>query len=372
MITGAIAAAVIILAGLHLISAALTAWRYIVPARGLPDSELPFLSLVRPVCGIDRFDPETLGSSFTQDYPDYEVLFCAASADDPAVALVQSLIDANPGVKAQILIGDDQISANPKLNNMTKGYHAAQSDLICITDSNLMLPPDYLRQLMQTWRPNTGAVSAPAAGNRVENFWGAVECAFLNTYQARWQLAADSIGIGFAQGKTLFYSRPVTEAGGGMEALGHEMAEDLATTKLVRGQGLKIRLARRLFSHPVGSRTFSQTWNRQLRWSKIRRDGYPLLFLPEILQVFAVPFLLMLVLVILGQASIWGLLGLILFWYGVEYLLALIAGWPASLRDLAAMPVRDALLPAIWIATWRGRDISWRGTHIAASDSEHI
>jgi ceramide glucosyltransferase len=33
--------------------------------------------------------------------------------------------------------------------------------------------------------------------------------------------------------------------------------------------------------------------------------------------------------------------------------------------------VRDALLPAIWIATWRGRDISWRGTHIAASDSEH-
>jgi ceramide glucosyltransferase len=372
MITGALAAALIVLAGLHLISAALTAWRYLVPMRIVPEEELPRISLVRPVCGIDTFDHETLASSFEQDYPDYEVLFCAGSADDPAIALVLTLIDAHPEVNAQILIGEDQISANPKLNNMAKGYRAATSDHICITDANLMLPPDYLRQLVAAWRPGTGAVSAPAAGNRPGNLWGAVECAFLNTYQARWQLAADSIGIGFAQGKTLFYSRPVIEAGGGLEALGNEMAEDLASTKLVRGQGLNVRLARRLFDHPVGTRSFAQTWGRQLRWSKIRRDGYMALFLPEILQGFALPLLIMLVLVALGQAPLWAVLALAAYWYGIEYLLAVIAGWPHGLRDLVAMPLRDALLPAIWIATWRGRDISWRGTHIAASDSEHI
>ncbi|MEJ2020561.1 MAG: ceramide glucosyltransferase [Maritimibacter sp.] len=372
MITGALILALLALIGLHLITSALAAWRYLRPIPTMPEADLPFVTLVRPVCGVDRFDPETLGSSFDQDYPDYEILFCAAREDDPAVALVQSLIDAHPEAKAQLLIGEDYISANPKLNNMAKGYHAAQSDLVCITDSNLMLPPDYLRQLMPSWTPGTGAVSAPAAGNRAKNIWGAVECAFLNTNQARWQLAADSVGLGFAQGKTLFYSRPVVEAAGGLSVLGREMAEDLATTKLVRGQGLKVSLAQRLFSHPVGSRSFEQTWNRQLRWSKIRRDGFPLLFLPEILQVFAVPLILLIALLAMGAAPLWTLPALFVIWYGSEYLLARIAGWPTDWRSLVAMPIRDALLPAIWLATWGGRDISWRGTHIAASETGHI
>ena len=81
---------------------------------------------------------------------------------------------------------------------------------MALTDSNLLLPPDYLRRLMAEVRPGVAAVSAPALGARPGNFWGAVECAFLNTNQARWQLAGDTLGISFAQGKTLFLHRPVT------------------------------------------------------------------------------------------------------------------------------------------------------------------
>ena len=86
------------LIGLHLVSALLTARRYLRPLPpGKPDAALPFVSLIRPVCGVDAFDRETLGSSFGQDYPAYEILFCAASDDDPAVALVRDLIAAHPG-----------------------------------------------------------------------------------------------------------------------------------------------------------------------------------------------------------------------------------------------------------------------------------
>ena len=85
----------------------------------------PFVSLVRPVCGIDRFDRETLGSSFAQDYPDYEVIFCAASEEDPAVELARALAAAHPDVKSQVLVGETLFSANPKLDNLAKGYAAA-------------------------------------------------------------------------------------------------------------------------------------------------------------------------------------------------------------------------------------------------------
>jgi ceramide glucosyltransferase len=42
-----------------------------------------------------------------------------------------------------------------------------------------------------------------------------------------------------------------------------------------------------------------------------------------------------------------------------------IAHWPCSARGIVALVVRDAMLPAIWIATWFGRRVVWHGTTIA-------
>ncbi|APX22235.1 MAG: ceramide glucosyltransferase [Rhodobacteraceae bacterium] len=352
--------------GTHLLTAALAAWRH--RSAAAPDTEdhrLPYVSLVRPVCGVDAFDAETLASSFRQDYPRYEIIFCAPSESDPAVALVRRLIAENPQIEATLLCGETRMSGNPKLNNVAKGYRAARSEWVVMTDSNLLLPPDYLRTLAATWQSDTGLVSSPPSGIRPGNFWGAVECAFLNTSQGRWQLAADSLGMGFAQGKTLFWNRKVLEAGGGLPALGRNLAEDVASTKLVRAQGLRVRLTPKLFPQPVGDRSARFVWDRQLRWSRVRRDGFPLIFMAEIAQGPLVPVAALVTLAALGTVP-WILLPvLLLAWYGAEIALARVAGWPATPRDLAAMIVRDALLPALWLATWTGRGITWRGTDMA-------
>ena len=54
----------------------------------------PRVTLLRPVCGLDPFDAETLTSSFRQDYPGFEVIFCAQRPDDPVIALIERLIAA--------------------------------------------------------------------------------------------------------------------------------------------------------------------------------------------------------------------------------------------------------------------------------------
>ena len=82
-------------------------------------ADAPAVTIVRPVCGIDNHGEETLRSTFELDYPNYEVLFCVASVRDPVLPLVQSLIAANPK-RARLLIGDDRISANPKLNKLAR------------------------------------------------------------------------------------------------------------------------------------------------------------------------------------------------------------------------------------------------------------
>ena len=75
------------------------------------------VSLVRPVCGLENHIEDTLRSAFDLDYPRYEIIFCAAAANDSALPLVRRLIADHPHVPAQLLIGNDPISENPKLNN---------------------------------------------------------------------------------------------------------------------------------------------------------------------------------------------------------------------------------------------------------------
>jgi len=365
MLVTALASFVVVALGVHLVSTAL-AWPRAARPRGALAQARPPVSLVRPVCGLDAFDAETLASSFGQDYPDHEILFCAASGDDPAVALLEKLIAAHPEADARILIGDDRISANPKLNNLVKGFAAARGEWVAMTDANLLLTPDYLTRLVETRREDTGLVSSPPVGIRPENFWGALECAFLNSNQARWQLAADGLGIGFAHGKTLCWDRALLEAGGGIEALGQDLAEDVASTKLVRGQGKKVRLARPLFGQPIGERDFGEVWGRQLRWSRIRRAGFPAIFGIEILQGPLPPLLALTALVGLGESPASVLVAFVLAWYGAEIALTRAHGWPSTLRDVAAMLLRDALLPVLWGATLRSRGFTWRGSVVGA------
>ncbi len=189
------------------------------------------VTIIRPLCGLETHSAVTLQSTFELAYPEYDVIFCVERANDPVLALVRELIKRYPLIPSRILIGSDRISANPKLNNVAKGWRAAHHDWIVLADSNVLLTPDYLQRLFAEWDNDTGLVCSPPLGVAPEGLFAEVECAFLNSHQARWQYAADFFGLGFAQGKSMLWRRDILEAAGGIEALGAELAEDAAATK---------------------------------------------------------------------------------------------------------------------------------------------
>src|SRR5215510_14212436 len=236
-------------------------------------SDVAGVSLVRPICGMENHIEETLRSAFHLDYPRYEIIFCAASANDDAAPLVRRLIAAHPHVPARLLIGNETISDNPKLNNVCKGWRAAAYDWIVMADSNVLMPRDYIERLRAAWRADTGVVSSPPAGCRPQGFWAELECAFLNTHQLRWQYTASAIGFGFAQGKSMLYRRSQIERAGGIRLLATEPAEDAATTKAVRDLGLRVHLVDAPFEQPLGYRTAGEVWARQLRWAQLLCAG---------------------------------------------------------------------------------------------------
>jgi ceramide glucosyltransferase len=328
------------------------------------------VTVIRPVCGIDNHAEETLRSTFELDYPRYEIIFCVAQSKDPAVGLLQALIAAHPHVTATLLTGDDPVSDNPKLNNVVKGWRHAAYDWVVIADSNVLMPRDYIQRLQASFTPGTGLVCSPPVGCSPEGLWAELECSFLNSYQARWQYVADSLGIGFAQGKTMLWRREILEAGGGIRALGAELAEDAAATKLVRGLGLRVRLVDAPFGQPLGARTAAEIWRRQLRWARLRRATFKAFFIPEILVGGIGPLIAAAVLAAAAGVSVVGVvLMLATAWYGAELLLARAAGWHLSLRAPLVFVLRDLLLPALWVHAWTGSSFVWRGTpmHLAGS-----
>jgi ceramide glucosyltransferase len=331
------------------------------------------VTIIRPVCGVDPFERLTLCSTFKLDYGDYDIIFCSASEQDPVVPLVRALIAEHPQVSAKLLIGDDRSTPNPKLSNLMKGWRAATAPWIVMADSNVLMPESYINELFQAWKPGTGLVCSPPIGSHPQGFWAELECAFLNTYQARWQLSADAVGFGFAQGKSMLWRRQDLEKAGGIRALALEIAEDAAATKIVRGRGQIVRLVDRPFPQPIGRRSARQVWDRQVRWARLRRATFVPYYLLELLTGSLLP-------IAAGMYAAAGIgidpfltgVALVAIWFGAEDVLARAGGWHISTWSPAAWLVRDLALPILWLQGFAGNRFTWRGTNMTVADTHPV
>ena len=357
---------------LNFASMALTARKCRARPRTLPvPPDAPLVSIVRPLRGLETFSEDTLAASFDLDYPHYEVIFCVQSPSDPIIPLVERLIASHPGKEARLLVGDDYVSANPKLNNCVKGWEAARHPYVILADSNALPPRDYIQTMLAGFREETGLVVSMPIGSRPDGFWAIVECAVLNTFQARWQYGAEAIGIGFAQGKNMMWRREVLERAGGVRALACEIAEDAASTKIVRAQGLDIRLVDMPFEQPLGRRTAREVYLRHARWARLRRATFPAYFAPEFMNGSFAPVALG------GFAGLHFELNVALVAVAIlaslhiaEMALARVCGWTLDWRTPFALLVRDALLPVMFVDACLFDDFVWHGSQMSVREVE--
>jgi ceramide glucosyltransferase len=364
LLTAAATAGLAMASASHFASIAL-AMRRVARDRRRPGARPPEgVSILRPVCGLEYRIEATLASSFQIDHPSYEVIFCVAEADDPVVPIVRRLIREHPEVPARLLVGGEGGSPNPKLGNLMKGWDVARYDWIVLSDSNVLIPPDYLDRLFARWTEHCAFVCSPPVGIDVQGCAAELEAAFLNTFQARWQLAVDELGFGFVQGKTILLRRSELAREGGLAALAREVAEDAAATKIARRRGREVRTVDEPFPQPLGRRNIVGVWQRQLRWAWLRRASFPGFFCAELPAGGVFPFFLAGGLATAGVLPWAGVLGVMLAWYGAEALLARAFGWPLRVRSPLFWIARDLLLPVLWVHAWAAKGYEWRGNPV--------
>jgi len=363
----------LILLALNFSAIVVTARKCRARPRNLPvPVPAPAVSVVRPLRGIEPFSEETLRASFEFDYPDYELIFCVQSPNDPIIPMAQRMIAEHTSVPARLLIGDDYVSANPKLNNCVKGWDAARHRYVVLSDSNALPPRDYIQTMLAAFEDDETAmtVSMPI-GSKPSGFWGVVECAILNTFQARWQYGAESIGIGFAQGKNMMWRREVLDRAGGIRALASDIAEDAASTKIIRAQGMRVRLVDMPFEQPLGPRKLREVYSRHARWARLRRVTFPAYFVPEFQNGSFMPVLLGAYAAHLldGSAGLTAL-SILASLYGAEYALAVVCDWTRGWRLPFAMLARDVMLPIMFVDACLFDDFVWHGNAMTVREEE--
>src|SRR5437879_32465 len=241
------------------------------------DIARPPVSVLKPGHGMEPRLRENLESFFKQDYPDFELLFCARSADDAALILVRDLSAQYPNVKVRTFASGEPPWPNAKVYSLQKLVTEAANDILVISDSDVFVQPNYLREVTPPLLNNEiGVVTCLYRGLPVDGLWARLEALGMSVEMTSGVLIADMLeGMKFALGPTMATRKDVIDKIGGVAQLGDYCSDDYLLGNMADAAGYKVVISEHVIDHVVLNRSWSKSWGHQVRWMKSTRYSTP-------------------------------------------------------------------------------------------------
>ena len=327
-----------------------------------PPGRFPPVSILKPLKGVDAGLEENLRSLYRLDYPEFEVILGTEAADDPALAVAQSVAAEFPGVRSVIVSGAAIIGFNPKVNNLAHLADHARHHLLLISDSNIRVTADYLRDLVaRRAQAGGGLVWSLVRAVHGRGLGGILESLQLNGPIMGGASALSQLKIPCAVGKSMLMHRADLKRIGGFRFLGQFLAEDQVCAEEFARRGRPVAVTGHLIDNVLGPRTLRDFAGRHLRWARLRRQVSLAGYLGEFLvNPMFVALLGLMALRSRGAVLVAALalvsMSLINAW--TERLLGLRRpAWVYPALELLLSVVRGAL----WFVPLVSRTVVWRG-----------
>jgi ceramide glucosyltransferase len=325
---------------------------------------LPPVSNLKPVRGLDPDAYENFASFCRQDYPNYEILFCVGDNNDPALPVLERLIEDFPQRQIRIVIGSGREATNDKVAKLARLVEEAAHEHLVISDSDVRVEPTYLRRLV-----------APLADTRI----GAVTCFYVPGEEKTWVQRLQDIGmlsdfypgilvakqldgVKFALGPTIATTRSYLQEFGGYASIENKPADDLLVGRLIAEHGREVVLLPYAIVTVPDYQSLRELFFKRLRWITVMRHMRPwghvgLIFtlgLPwSLLAVAIAPTATVAVAYLGGYFLVRSFLTLLVGSSGLKQ--------PGVWSKLALIPVWDAMASFIWLTSFTRRSIRWRG-----------
>ena len=349
----------------------------------LPSAEAP-VSILKPVKGLDPEMYASFASHCRQEFgAEYELIFGVSSLSDPAVAAVEQLRVEFPERRISLVECPEVLGTNGKVSNLVQMARVARYDTILINDSDILVSPLYLRRIVSAFQPAAtrtrpiGLVTAlyrgQAHGASGATTGSKMEALGIATDFMAGVLTARKLegGIRFGLGSTLAFSREALEKIGGLLPLVDYLADDYESGARVYAAGYDVALSTEVVETYVPAYTFPQFLAHQIRWSRSTRDsrkwgytgmlftfGLPWACLNMLASGFSLPSVALFVLTLVARVALALAVGV-----GI-------VGDGQVLRDIWLLLPRDLVALAIWVWSFAGDTVVWRGHRFALKDGK--
>lgn len=328
---------------------------------------LPPVSVLKPLHGAEPGLEESLRRFFVQEYPEYEVIFCARQESDAGLRLARRVAAEYPGVPARFIACGEPQFPNAKMWSLAVLSEAARFETLVTSDADARVAPDYLRRCVQVLADGrTELASCLYVGRTEGGFAAQLDAVGKSVEMTGGILVAEMVerGTRFAIGVTMILRRRAFAEAGGCEELGQFYAEDFVLGNRLAERGHHVRVANHVIRLMVLPQGLRASFLDQVRWMKSTRRSRPAGHLGTGLT-FAVPF---------GAIGLlWGLVaGMpaagLLWLLGTcvdRWLMAAVVLW--ALEDeqrgwpTAIYPVRDLMGGAVWVASYLGSRMQYHG-----------
>ena len=332
------------------------------------DEFAPPVSLLKPVHGVDFASRINFASFCTQNYPEFEILFCVNNLDDPAVPLIRQAMKDFPERSIRILSNAPKIGSNQKVNNLVLLAREAKHEIIVQSDGDVRVSPDYLKNVVAEFaEPGVGVVSCFYRGIAEMNFWAEVEAVGAASDFFAGALVANLPGtVTFALGASVATTKTWLAKIGGYEALADLLADDYEIGNRVHKAGGKVLLSPEPVWTMYPAQTMKGFWQHQVRWARTVRMVRPGSFL-GLAVTHGLPWCLL-------AAMVSPSLGVGAAYVGAYLVLRLLMAWVVGvwgigdevLREkLWLVPLRDAIHSAVWLAGFLSNRVTWGGVEFA-------
>ena len=325
----------------------------------------PPVSILKPINGIENGIHENFISYCNQDYPDYQIVFGVSDSNDPVINVVRDIMKKFPQRDIELVISNDKIGTNPKINNLNNMYIKAKHDILVTNDSDTKVSEDYLKKVVSPLgNKDIGLVTCVYRENIINHAASIMESISINQDFFTSVMVAQQVeDLSYAFGVTIATRRYVLDMIGGFKELTEYLAEDYHLGKKIFDAGYKLCLSDYIVDVVPAKRNIFDFLMLQLRWAKTirvcRPTGY---FFASFCKYGIIPSLAYL---FISGFSPLGVILLIAF-LSVRIISASIISLK-YLKDqnlhlhILFLLLTDILNFIIWCASYSGNKITWRG-----------
>ncbi|HKP55206.1 MAG TPA: glycosyltransferase [Polyangiales bacterium] len=340
------------------------------PREPWPHRPLP-LTVLKPIKGLEEELEQNLRSFFEQDYPaPLQLVFASTEPGDPGIALARRIAEQYPAVESKFVLSDPSFGTNPKVSNLAGALRAAAHDLVLQTDANVRVRPGYLRALVDEWQASGASMLGALIAARGERSLGAVlDNIQITSFTTPGICLAERLaGITCVLGKSMLFRRSELESLGGLALVKDVLAEDYVLGQTYAAAGKRVALSSLAVDNINVAAPVSRFLSRHSRWLKMRVVVHLGGFIADLIS--NATFFSFLAFVLSGFELQLGALYAAVVVYKVwldRRLMLRLRSEPLALSYALCMPLRDLVLPCIWLYASVSRTTEWRGERFRLS-----